>query len=330
MGKLCYDPYIQHFSHPHPLELSNLQQQHPNLASCSGCKQSPSGWIYSCKACNYILHVSCAQMPQLIQHPADPTHALTLLSLPAYPEGVFNCDACGHKGNGFSYHCGACSLDIHIFCATKPLSLSHHAHPHTLHLAFFPPYQNKGFSCDICKTMGSNHWLYRCSMCEFDAHLNCAFSRTHLSLQPQIQRSQPVQIQQYQSFPQAVQPPYKAQAQFQARPQLQVQPQFQAQSQFQAQPQLQAPGAAGLSNGPPQTNCYAYNQNMATQQPMQQSGLNGTGNALMDAAIQGFITGASEQLDQDFMQNLTGGDNGGGGGGGGDGGDSSASVLDVG
>ncbi|KAJ4954155.1 hypothetical protein NE237_030987 [Protea cynaroides] len=107
------DPSIHHFSHPHPLELqvSNPQQQSMNTVPCSGCKLKTSATFYACKSCNYILHISCSKMPQCISHPADPNHTLSLLPVPAYPEGYFDCDACGRPG------CNFCEFDAHLDCA---------------------------------------------------------------------------------------------------------------------------------------------------------------------------------------------------------------------
>ncbi|XVF60380.1 hypothetical protein PTKIN_Ptkin08bG0040800 [Pterospermum kingtungense] len=176
MGKLSHDLHVQHFSHPHLLELTNAQTL--NIGPCSGCKLQSFGWMYTCKPCNFTLHTSCSQLPQLITHPAHPGHSLTLLPTPAYPIGYFNCDACGQQGHGFNYHCHQCDFDIHSVCASKPLSLHHQSHPCQLQLFFYPPYPTKGFSCDICHQLGSNHWLYRCSVCEFDVHLICASTAT--------------------------------------------------------------------------------------------------------------------------------------------------------
>lgn len=74
MGRLGHDPHIQHFSHLHLLELSNPQTLN-TMTSCSACKLQPSGLMYTCKPCNFTLHVSCTQMPS-----SSPTH-LTLLTL---------------------------------------------------------------------------------------------------------------------------------------------------------------------------------------------------------------------------------------------------------
>ncbi|XP_077246166.1 uncharacterized protein LOC143886070 [Tasmannia lanceolata] len=263
-----YEPLIQHFSHQHPLELTTFQQTHiTNL--CSGCKLKLSGWLYTCYQCNYFLHASCSQMPQLINHPADPNHALSLFPYPAYPEGYFHCDACGRTGDGFAYHCGPCNLDIHILCASMPLSLNHQAHHHTLNLALFPPYQNKGFSCDICKRFGSNHWLYRCEACEFDAHLGCATAKTRPLAQVQIQQLQVLQ---------------------------------------QQTPQFQDGYRAGVMNGTQQSytpNYYMNNENPGVQQPVEPlSGPNGLGNELMYQEIQGLIDGSMQQIHQSLVQNI--------------------------
>ncbi|PIN25182.1 hypothetical protein CDL12_02080 [Handroanthus impetiginosus] len=178
MGRMTSEPQTEptktHFSHEHPLKLITYHQT-LNLSSlCSGCKLKPSGTIYSCTVCDYFLHKKCFEMPKKISHPFLKDHSFTLLPEPAYNEGLFNCDACGETGTGFSYHCKPCSIDLHILCAAMPLSVTHGGHVHKLELTFESPYDTKDFCCDICKSLGSNHWLYRCNLCGFDAHLNCA------------------------------------------------------------------------------------------------------------------------------------------------------------
>ncbi|XP_077219624.1 protein VACUOLELESS GAMETOPHYTES-like [Tasmannia lanceolata] len=291
MGKLSYEPQIQHFSHQHPLELTTLPHTQITSPLCFGCNLKLSGWLYTCKPCNYYLHISCSQLPHLIQHPADPNHALSLLPYPAYPEGYFNCDACGRRGDGFSYHCGRCNFDVHILCASMPLSINHQAHCHTLNLAFFPPYQNKGFSCDICKRLGSNHWLYRCETCEFDAHLGCATAKTMPLADVQIQQLQV--IQQQRMLPLAT-------------------PQFQA--------------GVGFMNGSQQRyspNYYMNNPSPGAQEPIRPlTERPGLGNRLMDQATEGFVDGGgTEKIGQSLVQSVIEG------GGGGGGGDSSSSTL---
>ncbi|KAL4601416.1 hypothetical protein ACB092_11G271500 [Castanea dentata] len=130
------EPKIHHFSHQHPLQLSNcLPQQTLNLAlCCAGCKLGVSGSIYCCTFCSYFLHIS---------------------------KGLFNCDACGKEGNSFSYHCGLCNIDLHTTCASMPLMLSHQSHYHQLNLTFSSPDDNKSFSYDICmEQLGVKQWRY--------------------------------------------------------------------------------------------------------------------------------------------------------------------------
>eukprot|EP00262_Sarcandra_glabra_P008688 TRINITY_DN22330_c0_g1_i1.p1 TRINITY_DN22330_c0_g1~~TRINITY_DN22330_c0_g1_i1.p1 ORF type:complete len:260 (+),score=14.24 TRINITY_DN22330_c0_g1_i1:106-885(+) len=257
MGKLNYEHTINHFGHPHPLELSNLQNQTLNTPICYGCNQKCYGLTYTCKFCNIFLHTTCSQMPNLINHPFHPNHPLSLLPLPAYAEGFFKCDACGEKGNGFSYHCVACNIDLHVLCATRPLSVSnqsHHQHP--LGLAFFPPYENKGFSCDICKNSSSNTWLYRCNICEFDAHLGCA-----TAIAQQVQ--QPMGFQQHRTV------------------------------QGVAPQQFQAPRGGGFVNGARPSNGQNYYVNNpndgGVRRAVQPAGRNGSGTALVKLVVRGLI-----------------------------------------
>ncbi|TQE08330.1 hypothetical protein C1H46_006112 [Malus baccata] len=197
---------LQHFSHPHPLILSNLHHPHPQqisngqrlATSCSACNLDASaGWIYSCTPCNYLLHVSCSQMPQQITHPCDENkHVLTLLPTPIYSDGVFNCCACRKHGNGFSYHCGDCKIDLHTTCASRPLVHTHHSHPHQLVLSFsLPPgpTSSKTFICHICNQVGYKEWLYLCHPCGFVAHLACATAEP-IQLNQAAQPSWPVVV----------------------------------------------------------------------------------------------------------------------------------------
>ncbi|KAJ6375979.1 hypothetical protein OIU77_000864 [Salix suchowensis] len=187
MERLDHVPYVNHFSHPHPLYLSNAESL--QMTSCYACKLQPHGWMYSCKTCSFTLHISCTQMPNLITHPSHLIHPLTLFAAPPYPGGSFKCDGCGLQGTGFSYRCTTCDFDVHMICATNPMSLAHQSHPHQLNLVFYPPYQTKGFSCHICDhKIGSNHWLYRCGSCEFDAHMECAKSANNRP-SPHLQHS---------------------------------------------------------------------------------------------------------------------------------------------
>ncbi|KAF8403914.1 hypothetical protein HHK36_012020 [Tetracentron sinense] len=167
---------IQHFSHVHPLQLSNLQQE--RQVQCNGCNEQCTELAYRCLPCNYTLHKSCAQIPRSIKHPSHPDHPLTLLATPPYANTSFSCDACGRQGSAFSFHCAICEFDIHANCASLPRKILHQAHPHELLLLYASPYGEVTYTCDICGAIGSDHhWMYRCATCGFDAHLGCATSK---------------------------------------------------------------------------------------------------------------------------------------------------------
>ncbi|KAI3830482.1 hypothetical protein MKW98_030645 [Papaver atlanticum] len=98
----------------------------------------------------------------VINHPCYPKHPLSFLSSAPYPQGIFNCDACSRPDKGFFYHCKECKFDLHVHCASLPLSVNHNSHPqHYLTLTYQIPYPTKDFSCDICnKNSGSKCWIY--------------------------------------------------------------------------------------------------------------------------------------------------------------------------
>ncbi|XP_031476284.1 uncharacterized protein LOC116247945 [Nymphaea colorata] len=175
---------VHHFSHGHPLQLvSFTQAQQPNLKT-QCCGPPFSSWtnhgrssepLYACEHCNFYVHKGCLQLPQLITHPSHPAHPLTLLPVCHYPDATFSCDACSRSSSCFSYNCAHCSFDLHVYCASMPLAVSHGSHPHRLSLSFACPYPEDGdFQCDLCRGKGGSAWLYRCAPCGFDAHLDCA------------------------------------------------------------------------------------------------------------------------------------------------------------
>ncbi|PON44490.1 C1-like [Parasponia andersonii] len=178
---------FSHFSHDHPLRLTNSPPKDNNF--CSACKlkitSSGNEAYYTCKTCSFFLHQVCYNMPRKTRHPAHQAHRLTLQTTPSVSQEVsFKCKACGdHINGGFYYGCTECGICYHILCSALPHSILVTSHPHELKLAFSPPYN---FSCDICSKPSYNGWLYRCRLCEFDTHLICAISnRTSKSVDGQ-------------------------------------------------------------------------------------------------------------------------------------------------
>ncbi|XP_077246162.1 uncharacterized protein LOC143886065 [Tasmannia lanceolata] len=311
MSKVEIDQIIHHFSHEHPLELTNLQQQTPIITSCSGCKVKVSGWVYNCKTCNYTLHITCSQMPRRISHPVDPKHSLTLFPYPIYPEGAFKCNACGKLGTGFCFHCTECDLDIHIICASRQLSVKHGAHRHPLNLTFSPPYNGKVFKCDICYKTGSNHWLYRCDLCDFDAHMNCAMAKskakesvqTHCHHHHQQQQQPQSQIQELlvgsangsRSINRGI--PY-------------VHPHYHQHQEQQVQIPYMPPQFPILGIGSSNEYQAIHQMNMlgsCIHQFGQPLGRSGSANSMMGHVVQEFMGGLSQQAGQAIVQGIMGG-----------------------
>lgn len=267
-------------------------------------------------------------MPQQITHPFDhQNHVLSLLPKPVYPEGLFSCDACGQQGDGFSYHCKVCGIDLHILCASSPMSFTHQYHHHQLQLTFSPPYPGKIFSCDMCGTNGCNSWLYRCDMCQFDVHLTCVNKQPSTFVQTQSMqqfgvttRPNPLLFPQNSmpgNFPSSVN----------SQPHLFSQHSMPNNFMSRAHP-------AGIAQGQPQVLGTPF---MRATTPMPNYGVptnnftnagafgpaaNAQGNGLMNQLVggvaNGIASGASQAIAGALIQGLMGGGDGGNNGGGAD------------
>ncbi|CAN6464082.1 unnamed protein product [Victoria cruziana] len=172
---------VLHFSHDHPLELtdlSTLKIKGKSQLTCSGCKLWLSyKYAYSCFSCNYFLHPSCSQLPSEIRHPVDKDHPLRLCPSAPYPGGVFKCSGCSEPGSGFYYACGSCGFELHVQCANMPLHIRHPAHRHPLELSVAIARGGLGFICLVCGKFGRKSWRYRCKSCVFDAHPGCVLDK---------------------------------------------------------------------------------------------------------------------------------------------------------
>ncbi|KAM1294028.1 hypothetical protein ACFX13_014432 [Malus domestica] len=174
---------FHHFSHEHPLELTNYSPSKQNKF-CAGCKlmiQSGKDY-YSCPTCPFLLHQVCYSMPRKMRHPAHPSHYLNLHpSPPSSTKGALNCRACQTHVMGFYYDCADCGFYYHSLCSGLPFSIKTSSHPHALKLSFSPPFD---LSCDLCNESGYDQWLYRCHICEFDSHISCAIYNMQPGLEP--------------------------------------------------------------------------------------------------------------------------------------------------
>lgn len=166
----------KHFSHEHPLEF--VDQRFHKSRVCSGCKHAVgrNGFFYQCKICQFSLHKVCYAMPKEVSHPSDQNHNLTLQLPSSVSDQSNDCNACGSRIDGFYYSCTKCSIYCHMLCVALPLSVKiPSSHPHILKLELKPPYD---FQCDLCDRPSYGGWLYRCELCEFDAHVSCAVKGT--------------------------------------------------------------------------------------------------------------------------------------------------------
>lgn len=179
--------YSKHFSHEHPL--AYVDSRFHNGRVCSACKHTiiaPNSFFYQCNLCEFSLHRVCFTMPQKVKHPSDQSHYLNLQYM--YITNQTNdCNACGRHIHGFYYSCAKCSLYCHMLCVALPLSVKiPSSHPHTLKLQLKLPYD---FQCDLCDTPSYSGWLYRCRLCEFDAHVSCAVKGTQSTRQRHVSDS---------------------------------------------------------------------------------------------------------------------------------------------
>lgn len=176
------DHLLKHFSHEHVLERTRSSRPNNGYNSiCFGCKIEilPGRcYCYKCKTCSFFLHQVCFDMPQQVQHPVDPKHKLILLSR---PEKIIECKACQQNiTSGLCYNCPICGNFYHTLCLAAPLSVKLPIHGHKLELEFSPPYD---FQCDLCNRPSYHGWLYRCGLCEFDAHISCSLMERQAKLQ---------------------------------------------------------------------------------------------------------------------------------------------------
>lgn len=163
---------IQHPSHQHSILLRFFGEVNATRLSCRGCEMPVSGPAYYCAECpDFLLHKSCSQFPQQIQHPFHPPHPLILQTKSPYTSGNLYCDACGKTvHHGFVFHCTECKFDLDLACASRTPSLRHEKHAEHP-LALFEEV-GRGVICSVCeRTCGE--YIYRCTACNFNAHNTC-------------------------------------------------------------------------------------------------------------------------------------------------------------
>lgn len=160
---------LQHFSHEHPLILSEERDDKDGI--CFGCRKPISSHpAYICKPCSFFLHKTCAEQPQEIKHLVDSQHTLLLHKAPPYTnKKSCSCNVCRERWDYFTYHCSICDIDVCMCCALEERKIMHDSHEHELMLLRRPAI----FFCNACGTEAKDS-SYVCANCDFWIHKNCA------------------------------------------------------------------------------------------------------------------------------------------------------------
>ncbi|KAM7512288.1 hypothetical protein LguiB_011163 [Lonicera macranthoides] len=143
---------IRHFSHRHPLRLSEFQEEDSIVCSV-----------------------------REIKHESHLKHPLALISSPLYQSSNFTCDACLRVGSSFAYQCKTCKFDLHVNCASLPKTVKRGDHEHKLVLLYSSPYKKPmkdeeaaSLLCDVCdRIVDERCWVYNCKKCDFGSYLEC-------------------------------------------------------------------------------------------------------------------------------------------------------------
>ncbi|WRX23670.1 DC1 - like 10 [Theobroma cacao] len=100
---------ISHVNHEHMLVLGNAKKGH----YCSYCQLEIFGLAYCCLDCDdiYILHESCLDFPEKMQHPFHPLHLLVV------NRNFYElCHFCDYGTLAIVYSCFECDLHLHVPC----------------------------------------------------------------------------------------------------------------------------------------------------------------------------------------------------------------------
>ncbi|KAK2994064.1 hypothetical protein RJ640_010693 [Escallonia rubra] len=144
---------------------------------CGGCnKPITDDDAYSCSDCNFFLHKTCAELPEVINNVSHPMHPLSLFGKPPYPESFIRCDCCHETWRWFTYNCATCDFDVCVECALVP-KIKHHGHDHPL-IPYNQVKKNYNSSekvvCGGCNKPITDDDAYSCSDCNFFLHKTCA------------------------------------------------------------------------------------------------------------------------------------------------------------
>ncbi|KAL6985922.1 hypothetical protein U1Q18_019296 [Sarracenia purpurea var. burkii] len=160
---------ILHCSHQHPLIPFHVEN---SRLICSGCFQFLDGSSYICPQCIFVVHKSCAELPEEIQHPFHPQHPLTIVSLEYAKQRL--CTACGsYEDSRFIYNCAECDFNLDLRCASMKPTIKYERHEHPLLPMDHHSNEKSGdFQCSTCSSRCGDLFL-RCVPCNLNLHVKC-------------------------------------------------------------------------------------------------------------------------------------------------------------
>nr|XP_027067417.1 uncharacterized protein LOC113693027 [Coffea arabica] len=139
--------------------------------TCNRCIEPVVSLCCHCTQCNYFVHLTCAQLPEELQHPSHEKHKLKLAFV-SFVWGMIKCSACNLDYNGYLFKCDTCRLytfDHDVKCALLPSTIDHKAHEHSL----VQMYRGNGNRCNSCGNVVRS-FLYACEPCGFYLDYECA------------------------------------------------------------------------------------------------------------------------------------------------------------
>ncbi|XP_007010039.2 PREDICTED: uncharacterized protein LOC18586528 [Theobroma cacao] len=160
----------------HPCHRKHLLYIEDDKLVCTQCEKDHWSLFYSCLPCNFHIDIDCVRSKprSFIEVSTDHEHSFT----PLLRHDPFVCDACGTKGNYFSYICTTCHVMVHKKCTSLPhiINITRHHH-YILHNYYFQKKDLESHDCGICLTeVKIEYGNYKCLKqdCNFVAHVNCA------------------------------------------------------------------------------------------------------------------------------------------------------------
>ncbi|PSS05650.1 Nucleoredoxin 1-1 like [Actinidia chinensis var. chinensis] len=162
----------QELSHPHPFIVCEKTENfsHP----CHVCGLPLADSIYFCPECKFLLHKSCADLPQEIKHLLHPQHAL-FFRYSRRGDNLFfyrslQCRACLRNPDRYFFECSECEFYLDLKCAkSKPTTMISKVHLHRLVLSKEPYHK---LLCDVCLQPFHNPF-FLCPMRDFKVHVRC-------------------------------------------------------------------------------------------------------------------------------------------------------------